>query len=118
MNKPLKIDSKLNLKTFESIDTADSSEAYINALITFDAIEQMQALKKIAIQKMQLQAGMRLLDAGCGIGLETTRLAKMFAPHGKVIGVDISSTFLKKATELSKNENQLNLIHRELLSKP
>lgn len=106
MSKLTKVDPNLNLKTFESIDASDSSEAYINALITFDAIEQMQVLKKIAIQKMQLQTGMRVLDAGCGIGLETSRLAKLVAPHGKVTGVDISATFLKKATELAKHENQ------------
>ena|SRR3990167_8027446 len=106
MSQAPKANSSLNLKTFESIDESDSSEAYINALITFDAIEQMQVLKKIAIQKMQLQAGMRVLDAGCGIGLETSKLGKQVAPHGKVVGVDLSAIFLKKAAELAKNENQ------------
>ncbi|RJP26437.1 MAG: methyltransferase domain-containing protein [Actinobacteria bacterium] len=47
-----------------------------------------------AIEYLQLPAGSRGLDAGCGIGLQTMLLADAVGPDGHLTGVDISRPFL------------------------
>lgn len=52
-----------------------------------------------AIRSLQLSAGSRGLDAGCGIGNHTLWLAEATAPGGHVTGVDISPDSLAHAEE-------------------
>jgi len=65
---------------------------------------QLQRLRQL---KIQVEPGV-CLDFGCGVG----RLTNALAPHfEKVIGVDVSSSMIKKAEEIKKYENvafQLN----------
>ena len=52
-----------------------------------------------AIRTLQLPAGSRGLDAGCGIGTHTLWLAETVSPRGHVTGVDISREHLAQAEE-------------------
>jgi len=45
----------------------------------------------------QLRPGMRVLDAGCGMGDRTIDAATTVGPHGKVVGVDVASPMLQVA---------------------
>ena len=56
----------------------------------------------LAIQALQLPPGSRGLDAGCGIGLDTVLLAEAVAPDGHVTGLDLSPSFLARASEIAK----------------
>jgi demethylmenaquinone methyltransferase / 2-methoxy-6-polyprenyl-1,4-benzoquinol methylase len=55
-----------------------------------------------AILALELPAGSRGLDAGCGIGSHTSLLAEALGPGGQVIGLDLSSEFLVIAEEIAK----------------
>ncbi|MBN1812360.1 MAG: class I SAM-dependent methyltransferase [Anaerolineae bacterium] len=58
-----------------------------------------------AIRALQLPAGSRGLDAGCGVGTHTLWLAKATSPGGHVTGIDISRECLARAEETaSKSE--------------
>jgi demethylmenaquinone methyltransferase/2-methoxy-6-polyprenyl-1,4-benzoquinol methylase len=57
---------------------------------------------RIAIQALQFPRGSRGLDAGCGIGLQATSLAKAIGPAGHVIGLDLSTKSLTYAEQLVK----------------
>lgn len=52
-----------------------------------------------AIQTLPVPVGSHGLDAGCGIGLHTARLAKAVGPTGHVTGLDLSPQFLALAQE-------------------
>ena len=54
-----------------------------------------------AIRALQLPAGSRGLDVGCGIGTHTLWLAEAMASEGHVTGVDISSEHLARANEIA-----------------
>ena len=45
-------------------------------------------LKRLTYDRMHLQAGYKVLDAGCGPGTDTIPLAPLVGPSGRVIGVD------------------------------
>jgi demethylmenaquinone methyltransferase / 2-methoxy-6-polyprenyl-1,4-benzoquinol methylase len=54
-----------------------------------------------AIRALQLPAGSRGLDAGCGIGTHTLWLAEATSPGGHVTGLDISPECLARAKEIA-----------------
>lgn len=87
----------INVKAFEKIDDAEAVQDYIHILDVFDGLAGIQRLKRTAIEQCRLAPGMDVLDAGCGTGLETIRLARLVAPSGRVVGVDASGRFLDEA---------------------
>jgi len=56
-----------------------------------------------AIQALQLPVGSRGLDAGCGIGQHTIRLAESVGPDGHVTGVDLSPSFVSCAEGMAED---------------
>lgn len=87
----------INVKAFERIDDAEIVQDYIHILDVFDGLAGIQRLKRAAIEQCRLRPGLSVLDAGCGTGLETIRLAKLVAPSGTVVGIDASEKFLGEA---------------------
>ena len=50
-----------------------------------------------ALQTLDVAAGERVLEIGCGTGATSTKLAKMVGPKGEVLAVDLSRAMLEKA---------------------
>ena len=51
------------------------------------------------------QPGERMLDVGCGTGVNALAIAKLVMPGGKVIGIDNSEAMLKLAREKAAADN-------------
>jgi SAM-dependent methyltransferase len=58
--------------------------------LTAPAIDQ-------AIAALGARPGGSVLDLGCGIGFDTVRLARVVGAGGRVVGLDLSETFLEDA---------------------
>ncbi len=56
---------------------------------------------RTAIEALQLPKGSRGLDAGCGIGHQALLLAEAVGPHGRVMGLDVSTEFLQYAEQIT-----------------
>ncbi len=63
-----------------------------------------------AIRAIQLPAGSKGLDAGCGIGLPALLLSDAVGPNGHVTGLDIAPEFLDRAREIVKEAGLLERI--------
>jgi ubiquinone/menaquinone biosynthesis C-methylase UbiE len=87
----------ISLKEFVSASHGTEFSSYISALESFDRLEQLQELKALGHERTGIHDGARVLDVGCGFGLETLRLARLAAPSGSVAGCDLSSDFLAEA---------------------
>src|SRR5262245_18895925 len=46
--------------------------------------------------------GQKLLDVGCGPGLDTVPLAARVAPHGFVVGIDLDAVMVVSAVERAR----------------
>jgi SAM-dependent methyltransferase len=83
------------LSGFTSIDELDDRDLYMRVLEDADAVEQLQDLKDVA--RTLVRPSHHVLDIGCGIGLETLRLAKLVGPAGRATGLDNSAAFIDEA---------------------
>ena len=53
------------------------------------------AAKQVALERLQLRTGLRLINAGCGAGKDQARLVEALKPGGLAVGVDISSVMAR-----------------------
>jgi ubiquinone/menaquinone biosynthesis C-methylase UbiE len=60
------------------------------------------------IELLSLKPGMRVLDAGCGTGVVTRRMAKKVTP-GEAQGVDIDPLFMEEARKIATEEEVSNI---------
>src|SRR4051794_31639145 len=56
----------------------------------------MEEMGREVMDRLDLRGGETVLDAGCGSGRLTERLIQR-VPHGRVIGVDVSSSMIDAA---------------------
>lgn len=56
-----------------------------------------RAGRRRGIELLHLRPGQRVLDLGCGTGLNFGRLQQRIGPRGRVVGVDASSPMLTRA---------------------
>jgi SAM-dependent methyltransferase len=54
---------------------------------------------KLAMDRLGLLPGQRVLDVGCGLGRTTLTLAAMVRPGGEVVGADISAEMLARGRD-------------------
>ncbi len=102
----------IDVKSFEAMDASKELQAYINILDVFDGLSGIQTLKKAAIERCHIREGMSILDAGCGTGLETVRLARLVGSSGNVIGLDASRNLLAEASRRAQG-SRLPIEYRE-----
>jgi SAM-dependent methyltransferase len=91
----------ISLRGFASASHGTEFSSYISALESFDRLEQLQELKALGHERTGINAGARVLEVGCGFGLEALRLARLVVPGGLVTGCDLSSDFLAEARRRS-----------------
>jgi len=76
----------------------DNSPAYFIEFLEFlDNQADIKNFRGEAAKRLNLVAGSKLLDVGCGIGGATFRLAEITGPTGLAAGVDISSAMIEVA---------------------
>jgi SAM-dependent methyltransferase len=61
----------------------------------------------------ELGPGERVVDVGCGAGIDSLIAAKMVAPGGHVIGVDMTPSMLEKASRAAEETGLANVEFRE-----
>ena len=61
----------------------------------------------------ELRPGERVVDVGCGAGIDSLIAAKKVGPDGRVIGVDMTPSMLEKARQGAKEAGLKNVEFRE-----
>lgn len=102
----------LNLKEFENIDSSRQYETFIAALKQFNDIAEIQDLKQIARNKISKDSK-KVLDAGCGPGLETISIAKNFK-NTESTGIDLSKDFITTALKQAKEFGIKNCTFKDM----
>lgn len=105
--------SSFSIKKFENIDKSKQSQTFINALEKFNSTQQIQELKQVAQDKIKTFDKATILDAGCGPGFESTKIALEF-PNSTCKAVDLSSDFLENANLKAMDKNLINLDFQQM----
>src|SRR5829696_6442966 len=61
----------------------------------------------------ELSSGERVVDVGCGAGIDSLIAAKKVGPEGRVIGVDMTPSMLKKARRAADEAEPKNVEFRQ-----
>lgn len=86
-----------------SIDSNTGAEKFVEVLDEEAAREDYIEFKLQRHNLMRLSPGDRVLDAGCGQGVDVRLLASHVGPEGEVVGVDISEKMLEAARERTES---------------
>jgi ubiquinone/menaquinone biosynthesis C-methylase UbiE len=70
---------------------------FVTAEYLRKAAEQVRAVKEISYARMHIEPGHRVLDAGCGPGIDSVPLAQRVGATGKVYALDSDAAMLAQA---------------------
>lgn len=87
---------------FQDVSRSPDPAGLIEFLDVVDCLESVQAAKQRMRDLLEVQSGHVVLDAGCGLGHEALRLARLVGRNGHVLGVDKSELMIDHARERAK----------------
>lgn len=90
-------------RDWASIDSDPNAEDFIELLDQEAAHEPQIERKRQRHELLGVSPGDRVLDAGCGQGVDVRLLADSVGAQGEVVGVDVSETMLEAARERTEN---------------
>ncbi len=89
---------------FTNIDRESSAEDYVGLLDFQQNMAFVRRYKQHAQTLLDLQAGQQILDAGAGTGEDAREIAKIVAPMGQVVGLDLSMMMVKTAQQRNQGK--------------
>jgi ubiquinone/menaquinone biosynthesis C-methylase UbiE len=85
---------------------------YVDQNYLKTAADLLHPIKLRTYEQMQISAGARLLDVGCGSGADTIPLAEKVGAGGRVVGVDNDRNMIVRAASAARGTNaQTQVIH-------
>ena len=101
--------SKTNMAQIGKFTQPDVSPKYFIEFLEFlDKREDIRAHRAETAKQLNLVAGSKVLDLGCGIGGATFPLAEITGPTGLAAGVDISAAMIEARLSVPKATPGLN----------
>ena len=85
----------------------NKSKGYVNTEYLENASQVFKEIKKNSYDEMLIKPGDRVLDVGCGPGIDVVQLTKCVSESGKVFGVDHDQDMINDAESLAKSQNVL-----------
>ncbi|MGE5839575.1 MAG: methyltransferase domain-containing protein [Deltaproteobacteria bacterium] len=77
----------------------DGRAGYYDALVHLLSLGMDRRYRRIAVERLGLHRGDRVLDLGCGTGLDLPLLSRKVGPNGRVVGLDLSREMLRHAMQ-------------------
>jgi ubiquinone/menaquinone biosynthesis C-methylase UbiE len=82
---------------FTDVDHAKTPSDYVHILDAQRAMPFIQQYKQRVRALLDLHPELQVLDAGTGTGEDAQEMAKLVAPGGQVVGLDLSQTMINEA---------------------
>jgi len=82
---------------FTDVDHAQSPADYVHMLDAQQSVPFIQQYKQRVRTLLDLHPGQQVLDAGTGTGEDAQEVAKLVAPGGQAVGLDVSQIMIDEA---------------------
>ncbi len=92
---------------FTDVDHAQSPADYVHMLDVQRTMPFIQRYKQRVRTLLDLHPGQQVLDAGTGTGEDAQEMAKLVAPGGQVVGLDVSQIMIDEAMLRVQNSGLL-----------
>ena len=96
--------SQVGYNTYVNSQSINTRNNYNRMSRYYDLIAapSEKRFKDIGIEMLDVQAGMRVLELGCGTGYSLARLSQLTGEEGMVVGFDLSEGMLRQAQKRFK----------------
>jgi len=88
------------VNAFSHLDDTGLAPEFLEMMRRLDQNPATLHLGDFAFAALAITPGERILDAGCGLGFDTQRLAHLTGPTGEVLGIDFSDAMITGARAL------------------
>ncbi len=85
---------------FGDVDGSGAADELVAYLRYVNDLSWVRASKARSLEALELGPGMRVLDAGSGVGFDACRFAERVGPGGYVVGIDASREMVARAERL------------------
>ena len=82
---------------YDDVDHQENPEGAVRHLDYITGVEAVKAYKRETYELLGVKPGATVLDAGCGAGDDVLTMAQLLKGHGRIIGLDSSTTMLAAA---------------------
>lgn len=86
-----------DVRQFDAVDQAPCVTYLMHFLDEAKRVPGFREAKDEMLAELRLEPGVRVMDAGCGMGTDAMDMAGRVAPDGTVVGVDRSSAMIEEA---------------------
>lgn len=101
--------NRIASKNFLPFGTSAAEEAQYLRTVVAQADSPAQAYKQLSFQLLSLERRMRVLDVGCGAGVDLPTLAAQVGDDGAVIGIDRAPAQVDAAKQLVADQHLANI---------
>jgi mycothiol synthase len=91
--------SRSRWRAYRDVDAAGEPRSFADELDDIASVPFVAAEKRRSLELLELRAGDRVLDVGCGAGGELGTLAEIVGSGGRVVGVERSGALIAQARE-------------------
>jgi len=95
--------------SFQSVDEADAPDELLAFLDRVAEVPAVREMKRAATLALSLVPGERVLDIGCGTGVDLGAMAGRVFPGGSVVGVDSSRRAIEAASRRVASESGVSV---------
>lgn len=89
---------------YDAVDRQQDRASLVRYLEALHALPDVRAYKARTLERLQIEAGLTVLDVGCGTGEDARSLAQAVGSAGRVLAVDLSRTMLQEIRDRQRAE--------------
>jgi ubiquinone/menaquinone biosynthesis C-methylase UbiE len=82
---------------YRSIDDAEAPDSLLSYLDRIAEVPAIAAAKRRLTEALEPAPGRRILDVGCGTGVDLAGMAEAVRPGGRIVGADVSALAVAEA---------------------